>query len=499
MFEASVERMDSRVTLRAISACHRDQLRAECSVLELAAHFADQNPPQTITDVSVIAHGGRLSRSVREQAMQLGGDGTPLVAEFCIADLAIAMEDSTARARATMAAALDLRHRLPLLWQRVCDGNVRAWMAIKVAEKTRALSAEAAQEIDAEVAQLISTLSWARFEEIIEAKVIAADPERARRLIRRAKDERFVSIAKHTRWGTKTLRARLDADQADQLDAMINKLSGIIADESSQAAAYEDGAEDDYSRHQRLRATGLGRLANPYLALRTLAEDAQPELFPASDRNTASQSEPPAGDRSLWEWLRQINPRKLLPRAILHVHISRDALNSTTCTDAVTRVEGIGPILGGQVRDWLQSCQVTVRPVVDLADIQPVDGYEVPGAMRSALYDRSPFSCYPWSNHTGRRLDADHTQAYRWPRTGDPPRPGQTGLHNLGPLGRSEHRLKTHGLWSVRQLEPGSYVWRTRYGRVVVVNDTGTHDFGDRQLAAALWHAVADEDQLTAA
>jgi hypothetical protein len=32
-----------------------------------------------------------------------------------------------------------------------------------------------------------------------------------------------------------------------------------------------------------------------------------------------------------------------------------------------------------------------------------------------------------------------------------------------------------------------------------VVNDTGTHDFGDRQLAAALWHAVADEDQLTAA
>jgi hypothetical protein len=59
--------------------------------------------------------------------------------------------------------------------------------------------------------------------------------------------------------------------------------------------------------------------------------------------------------------------------------------------------------------------------------------------------------------------------------------------------------LKTHGLWSVRQLEPGSYVWRTRYGRVVVVNDTGTHDFGDRQLAAAIWGAVADQDQLIAA
>jgi hypothetical protein len=50
-----------------------------------------------------------------EQGRQLGGDGTPEVLEFCVAELGTSIETSYGSARALMADALDLRHRLPEL------------------------------------------------------------------------------------------------------------------------------------------------------------------------------------------------------------------------------------------------------------------------------------------------------------------------------------------------------------------------------------------------
>jgi hypothetical protein len=40
-------------------------------------------------------------------------------------------------ARALIADALDLRYRLPRLWDRVLTGGVGAWQARKIAEQTR--------------------------------------------------------------------------------------------------------------------------------------------------------------------------------------------------------------------------------------------------------------------------------------------------------------------------------------------------------------------------
>ena len=61
-----------------------------------------------------------------EQGRRLGSDGTPEVLEFCVAELGTSIETSDGSARALMADALDLRHRLPELWQLIMAGSVQA-------------------------------------------------------------------------------------------------------------------------------------------------------------------------------------------------------------------------------------------------------------------------------------------------------------------------------------------------------------------------------------
>ncbi len=108
----------------------------------------------------------------------------------------------------------------------------------------------------------------------------------------------------------------------------------------------------------------------------------------------------------------------------------------------------------GQVRRFLAdtACQVRVQPVIDPEDTPPVDSYEIPRRIREAMFLRMPASCFPYAART-QRMDLDHTKPYLPLGRGGPP--GQTGVHGLGPLGRTEHRIKTHSRWRVRQPEPG--------------------------------------------
>ena len=72
-----------------------------------------------------------------ERACAFGGEGTPEVSEYCAAELGALQGIGMWAARLLIADALDLRYRLPRLWERVRTGGVRAWQARKVAEATR--------------------------------------------------------------------------------------------------------------------------------------------------------------------------------------------------------------------------------------------------------------------------------------------------------------------------------------------------------------------------
>jgi hypothetical protein len=178
----------------------------------------------------------------------------------------------------------------------------------------------------------------------------------------------------------------------------------------------------------------------------------------------------------------------------LHIHLSEELMsyhdgNACNC-GGVGRFEGVGPITLGQVRRFLADtgCDVKVQPVIDLRDSPPVDGYEIPRRIREAMFLRMPVSCFPYAPAVGR-LELDHTIAYKPPARGGPP--GQTGVHNLGPLIRFEHRAKTRGRWRVRQPEAGVWIWRSPHSTYYLVTNAGTHTLGDGPFARRLWRAAA--------
>ncbi len=93
----------------------------------------------------------------------------------------------------------------------------------------------------------------------------------------------------------------------------------------------------------------------------------------------------------------------------LYIHLSEYSF--IRGEDGVARFEGEGPVTLEQVRRWLGHCQVTVKPVIDLAHQIPVDGYEVPDRLREAAHLRSPVDVFPYATNMTRKKDADHTAA----------------------------------------------------------------------------------------
>jgi len=155
MFEEQGGGPDTATTLSLVADAHHTVLLNECRLVELAAHWADLHHPDSQAPVEKPLPGA-------EQGRQLGGDGTPEVLEFAGAEFGARIEISSGSARALMADALDLRHRLPELWQLIMTGGVPAWKARKVAQATRHLSRDSAMHVDAAVARAIVGLPWGR-------------------------------------------------------------------------------------------------------------------------------------------------------------------------------------------------------------------------------------------------------------------------------------------------------------------------------------------------
>jgi hypothetical protein len=185
---------------------------------------------------------------------------------------------------------------------------------------------------------------------------------------------------------------------------------------------------------------------------------------------------------------------RLRGRTVLYVHLAEEALHTGTGTPTgtcmgmgmgagmvpsagpVARVEGLGPVSREQLTEWLGTDTVIIRPVIDPTDMVAADCYETPEDLAEALTLRHPYEVFPFGTLLSRVADKDHTRPYLDPDRGGPP--GQTGLHNLGPLGRRHHRAKTLGGFACHQPLPGLYLWRIPSGYWYRVDHTGTHPLG---------------------
>ena len=449
-----------------------DLRQRECEVLVLAAGWAD------VHDLDPTAPG---YEPLVERAVGYGGDGCPDVSEYAVHELAALRSTSSGTAEQLMADALDLRHRHPRLWARVRVGEVRAWRAVHVARTCHHLTREAADLVDRAVTGHLGLLPWARFARVLAAAVLQADPTTAGERAEQARRSRGV-WAYPGEDGLKTLVAKAEAGDVVCLLATVNRLADVLA------------ADGDTTTADERRAKALGLLAQPARVLELLIAHQDdhdphgPTPAPVDDTEEEESDEP--GGLDLTAPGRASRAADLLPRVVLHFHLAESAL---AAGHGVVRPEHDGPTSLDQLRAWLTEtgCPVTVRPVLDPAGLAAVDAYETPLLMREALLTRHPAEVFPFGAAVRRTLDLDHSTPYRPPERGGPP--GQTGLHNLGPLARSHHRAVTHGRWRRRQPEPGTFVFRSPHGYVFVVTNQGTLALGRDTFAADVWRRARQE------
>ncbi|MGH3346351.1 MAG: hypothetical protein ACRDO4_05170, partial [Nocardioides sp.] len=410
--DLELEDLDAAATLAAVEGALVARRAAEARDVALAAHWADLHAadPQ-------LGPGGRREWCGEDRLVQVGGDGTPEVQELCLSELAISRRVHPHAARRLVADALDLRHRLPTWWAAVHDLRLEGWLARKAATMCRDLDLFAVAAVDAALPADLGEVSPARLLEVVKAKVIAADPAAHAAKLEAEKRRRYVSLSRTDEFGLRHVIARVRAGDAVWVEAMVERVADLLA------PRFPEGTSKDV-----LRSEAFGWLARPAELLQLLLEGIP---------------EPTTGQADLADTIGSIDPAKLRPQVVLYVHLHEAAVRAD---HGIVRVEEIGPLLSKEIPEWLGHAQVTVKPVIDLADQVAFDAYEHPESLDERIHLRSPADSFPHANQVTRRLDDDHVIPYL------PGVPGQTGDHNAQPLGRTGHRAKTFAGYPVRQL-----------------------------------------------
>jgi hypothetical protein len=425
--------------------------RAAADLLLVAAQWADLHPPESIHDAATFS----VASCGQEHEEPIAGDGTPLVAEFCVAELGGVLGISTTSAKKLIGQALELRHRLPRLWAQVHAGRVPAWKARAVAETTihssPALTREAAGFVDSQVAAVAGTVGPAQLDRLIAEAIKrfdlatpdpAADPEDGYLHV----DPRHVTIDTQEMHFAGTMRVEAEIDMADAID-----LDRVLA----QGAATQAALGSTESLDAR-RAKALGDLARTQTAL---------------DLHTQG-----SGDGSAMAKAEDGLP--VAREVVLHAHFDASFSGDTTVFGPTGRLEeGQRLVLLDQVRSWCADTRtkVTIKPVIDLNAQLHTDAYKVPDRIREQVVLRDRTCVFPWCTRPARRCDVDHVIPH------DPdaeaegrPQPGPTQTDNLAALCRSHHRLKTHSPWRYAMVVPGVFEWTSPHGHRYRRDHTGT-------------------------
>ena len=405
--------------------------------------------------------------------LELAGPGAPEISEFAVIELAAALGRSTDSGRMLLSDAVEARYRLPKIWQRLVDGQVQVWRVRRVTDLTRGLTAEAAAFVDAHLAHVIHTSSFATVKRLVAEAAARFDPEATEMEEVDTAATLHVTLDLTTAWSIGTasgvhLTGLLDRADAEELENAIR----TIADQLLAA-----GSTDTLDVR---RAKALG-----YLSRGDLTLDLPTEL---TNNDEASSVEEARQRR-----LETTKPTTRTRQVVLHVHLSEAALKGAPEVDPDTGKLGLHlarvdnhhqTLTADTVRDWLgvPGTQVTVKPVIDLADQIAVDSYEIPDRISQRVKLKRPTCVFPHCTRTSARVDLDHIDEYVPPDRGGPP--GQTATDTLAPLCRRHHRAKTHPspvstssttiAWDYEQLTPTTWLWTSPHDIRYLVHPDGT-------------------------
>ncbi|SFC84929.1 protein of unknown function [Nocardioides terrae] len=444
----SLSDLDATATLAAADGNLRRRRVAEVEELEIALRWADlhSSDPQAEPEAIPVRYGG-------DRLVHLGGEGTPAVRELCLLELAVAFRCSEAKVRSTVAAGLDLRHRLPLLWDVVRKLDIETWVARRIARMTRRLPHGQAASVDALLTDAAAE-SPAKLLRLVETAIMQVDAEAERERLDRARRSRGVWVSRprpgeeddEQLAGLRTVIARVTTADAIWFDATVDQIADLLASLTDRLPHLADLTRDE------LRAEAFGWLARPQELAGLIAD------------STGDADEAATALAAL--------PR---PDATVYVHVG---------DGPVADVEQLGPLLVERLAELLGHTRITLRPVIDLHEGRSVTGYTHPADVRERCLLRTGGDRFPHSAGSGRNVDLDHPQ----PFDADGP-PGQTGDHNALPLRRRHHRAKTHLGYVVTPLGPDRWTWRTPHCLTRLVDARGTHavslgeEYGYRALS----------------
>ena len=440
--EVEVGDLDPAGVLAMAEANEREIRERELLRLELAYQWAVLHPASGETGVETPG-GPALGVLTAEEA--LGGEGTPAVAAFTPEAFAAALGMSPGAGAALIGDALDLRHRLPLLVQRVQALLVPAWQARRVAQQTHRLPRDGARWVDEQLAARTDGGCGPVITDRLVAHAIAKfDPEAHERREDRGKGSWDAQINHPDAAdfeGTSDLQVRGDTLTLKGF----HDLLGVIAHQLR-----ADGDTDPLGV-RKIKAVGIITALVAGLVSGQTALDLDPAFGTAL--------------------------RKQAGKVKAYVHVDADDLDVDAeggSAFATGTIEKLGAATMARLREWVGHHQVVIQPVLNMARRDAVDQHDPPEWMAELVELRDGHCVFPRCTVDAKSCDKDHIVAYVPLEEGGPP--GQTRPDNLACLCRRHHRAKTARLWRYTRTPEGHYLWHGPYGATYLVTPDGTQD-----------------------
>ncbi|WP_158374070.1 HNH endonuclease signature motif containing protein [Cellulosimicrobium cellulans] len=344
----------------------------------------------------------------------------------------------------------------------LADGRIEPAKARAIVQGAGDEPADVAAAVEAEVLPRMSGRSVAQVRTDVARALNRVDPEGAADRHRTARSCRTVSRPRVLQDGMAGLWAVLPATEAVRLDSVLDALARRSREAGDPRTLDQLRADELVDR---VLGRGTHQVAPDGTVLPSRRDGAHEDLDPAG-RPTAAPAgtAPPADDATE----RPPHASPTGPRTVVHVTVPLSTLLGAD--DVPGDLAGYGPVDAQQARAMALDLGSTWQRLVT----DPLSGtvldvgrttYRPPAALADHVRHRDKYCTAPGCPVPAARCDLDHTIEYDPPADGSPPRPlGTTCAHNLGPLCRTHHRLKTAGVLRVRQPTAGEFVWHTATG-----------------------------------
>ncbi|MER7609664.1 hypothetical protein [Nocardioides sp. NPDC127503] len=405
--------------------------QADRDVLIAAARFA------ALHSVDSLEESARLDADTfGDRMLPLAGPGAPLVSEAAAVEFAAVWGRSTQAGKKFLGDAVELRYRLRHVWARILDGSLLVWRARRIADLTRHLDAEAVAWVDKQVGPHAHKMGPVQLEREVTQAAALFEPDLAAAIAETdAVEHRSVTIT--TNQTTPFVGAGAEQGQAvlalGYVDAVLDAADALDLEQAIAAIAHGLLDQDGYADASLdvRRAAALGVLGRAY--------------------NSGSLDGVPGAARVV-ELVIHTDTRELAGTGLV-------GLRNTRGLASIERLE-----------QWATTPGTVVKPiiVVDLAEAIEAAGY-VPTARQRRQAALIHQKCsFPYCQARAEHCDLDHRVAHA--------DGGPTSSHNLTPLCRQHHRMKTHYGWRYHRIRAGTYRWRSPHGYEYVVSPVGTID-----------------------